>query len=73
HGVTMLQLSASLFNHLVDEYPNAFHGVHVAFTGGEVGSVAHVAKILELFPGLRVGNGYGPVESMGFTTCHTIT
>ncbi|MEU1820806.1 condensation domain-containing protein, partial [Streptomyces roseifaciens] len=28
---------------------------------------------LELFPGLRVGNGYGPVESMGFTTCHTIT
>ncbi|WP_448324274.1 AMP-binding protein, partial [Streptomyces sp. DSM 41493] len=22
---------------------------------------------------LRVGNGYGPVESMGFTTCHTVT
>ncbi|RLU86329.1 hypothetical protein CTZ27_25500 [Streptomyces griseocarneus] len=72
HGVTMLQLSASLFNHLVDEFPAAFDGVRVAFTGGEVGSVAHVAKVLELFPGLRVGNGYGPVESMGFTTCHEV-
>ncbi|MCC3771147.1 non-ribosomal peptide synthetase, partial [Streptomyces sp. UNOC14_S4] len=72
HGVTMLQLSASLFNHLVDEFPAAFDGVRVAFTGGEVGSVAHVVKVLELFPGLRVGNGYGPVESMGFTTCHAV-
>ncbi|WP_448324076.1 amino acid adenylation domain-containing protein, partial [Streptomyces sp. DSM 41493] len=73
HRVTMLQLSATLFNHLVDEHPGAFHGVRVAFTGGEVGSVAHVAKILDLFPDLHVGNGYGPVESMGFTTCHTVT
>ncbi|WP_245700798.1 AMP-binding protein, partial [Streptomyces roseifaciens] len=73
HGVTMLQLSASLFNHLVDEYPDAFRGVRIAFTGGEAGSVAHVAKILQLFPDLHVGNGYGPVESMGFTTCHTVT
>ncbi|WP_448324275.1 AMP-binding protein, partial [Streptomyces sp. DSM 41493] len=73
HRVTMLQLSATLFNHLVDEHPGAFHGVRVAFTGGEVGSVAHVAKVLQLHPDLRVGNGYGPVESMGFTTCHTVT
>ncbi|WP_157536742.1 non-ribosomal peptide synthetase [Kitasatospora mediocidica] len=73
HGVTMLQLSASLFNFLVDEYPGAFAGVRTAFTGGESGSVAHVAKVLGLYPGLRVGNGYGPAESMGFTTCHTVT
>ncbi|WP_308294063.1 non-ribosomal peptide synthetase [Streptomyces sp. UNOC14_S4] len=72
HGVTMLQLSASLFNHLVDEFPAAFDGVRVAFTGGEVGSVAHVARILGRYPELRVGNGYGPVESMGFTTCHAV-
>ncbi|WP_199823122.1 amino acid adenylation domain-containing protein, partial [Kitasatospora sp. MY 5-36] len=73
HGVTMLQLSASLFNFLVDEHPGAFAGVRTAFTGGEAGSVAHVAKVLGLFPGLRVGNGYGPAESMGFTTCHAVT
>ncbi|MGW7587499.1 AMP-binding protein, partial [Kitasatospora sp. NPDC054768] len=73
HGVTMLQLSASLFNFLVDEHPGAFAGVRTAFTGGEAGSVAHVAKVLGLFPGLRVGNGYGPAESMGFTTCHAVS
>ncbi|WP_234352080.1 MULTISPECIES: non-ribosomal peptide synthetase, partial [unclassified Streptomyces] len=38
HGVTMLQLSASLFNFLVDEHPEAFDTVTVAFTGGEAAS-----------------------------------
>lgn len=72
HTVTMLQLSSSLFNYLVDEQPAAFRGVQRAFTGGEPASVAHVAKALQNFPGLRVANGYGPAESMGFTTCHQI-
>ncbi|NUS90646.1 MAG: amino acid adenylation domain-containing protein, partial [Streptomyces sp.] len=73
HGITMLQLSASLFNFLVDEYPQAFEGVRIAFTGGEAASVAHVTKIGRRYPGLRVVNGYGPAESMGFTTCHVVT
>ncbi|MFE5591004.1 amino acid adenylation domain-containing protein [Streptomyces sp. NPDC056549] len=72
HGVTMLQLSASLFNFLVDEHPEAFDTVTVAFTGGEAASPAHVHKLQELKPGIRVVNGYGPAESMGFTTTHTI-
>ncbi|MGY0064545.1 amino acid adenylation domain-containing protein [Streptomyces sp. LZ34] len=73
HGITMLQLSASLFNFLVDEYPQAFDGVRIAFTGGEAASVAHVTKISRRYPRLRVVNGYGPAESMGFTTCHVVT
>ncbi|MER6345313.1 amino acid adenylation domain-containing protein [Streptomyces sp. NPDC001595] len=72
HDVTMLQLSASLFNHLIDEHPAAFQGVRFAMTGGEPASVAHVAKALRTHPGLRVVNGYGPAESMGFTTCHLV-
>jgi nonribosomal peptide synthetase DhbF len=72
HGVTMLQLSSGLFNLLVDEYPQAFDGVRVAFTGGEAASAAHVARILARCPGLRVANGYGPAESMGFTTTHDV-
>ncbi|MEU6622903.1 amino acid adenylation domain-containing protein [Streptomyces litmocidini] len=72
HGVTMLQLSASLFNFLVDEHPEAFETVTVAFTGGEAASPAHVHKLQRLKPGIRVVNGYGPAESMGFTTTHTI-
>jgi amino acid adenylation domain-containing protein len=71
-GVTMLQLSASLFNYLVDEYPQTFRGVSYAMTGGEPASPMHVARVLSAFPGLRVVNGYGPAESMGFTTCHLV-
>ncbi|MFF3757389.1 amino acid adenylation domain-containing protein [Streptomyces sp. NPDC002185] len=72
HGVTMLQLSASLFNFLVDEHPEAFGTVGVAFTGGEAASPAHVHKLQRLRPGIRVLNGYGPAESMGFTTTHPV-
>ncbi|MFF8377922.1 amino acid adenylation domain-containing protein [Streptomyces sp. NPDC015661] len=72
HGVTMLQLSASLFNFLVDEHPEAFATVTVAFTGGEAASPAHVRKLQQLKPGIKVVNGYGPAESMGFTTTYTV-
>ncbi|WDZ83437.1 non-ribosomal peptide synthetase [Micromonospora cathayae] len=72
HGVSMLQLSSGLFNLLVDEYPQVFDGVRVAFTGGEPASVGHVARIVGRCPGLRVANGYGPAESMGFTTTYDI-
>ncbi|MBQ1076202.1 amino acid adenylation domain-containing protein [Micromonospora sp. C31] len=68
HRVSMLQLSSGLFNLLVEEYPEAFDGVRVAFTGGEAASGVHVARIVARCPGLRVANGYGPAESMGFST-----
>ncbi|MDH6223564.1 amino acid adenylation domain-containing protein [Streptomyces sp. MJP52] len=72
HRVTMLQLSASLFNYLTDEHPDAFDTVTTAYTGGEAASPAHVHKLQQLRPGITVVNGYGPAESMGFTTTHTI-
>jgi nonribosomal peptide synthetase DhbF len=72
HGITMLQVSSSLFNFLVDEVPGAFAGVRLAFTGGEAASAAHVNRALAAFPGLTVVNGYGPAESMGFTTTHVV-
>ncbi|WP_158071797.1 non-ribosomal peptide synthetase [Streptomyces sp. CB01249] len=72
HGVTMLQLSASLFNYLTDEHPEAFTTVTVAYTGGEAASPAHVHKLQQLSPHTTVVNGYGPAESMGFTTTHAI-
>ncbi|MEE1929017.1 amino acid adenylation domain-containing protein [Streptomyces sp. TRM 70351] len=72
HGVTQLQLSASLFNFLLEEYPQTYDGLRTAFTAGERASVTHVAKALAGYPGTVVGNGYGPVESLGFTTCRTV-
>ncbi|MEV7189225.1 amino acid adenylation domain-containing protein [Kitasatospora sp. NPDC093102] len=73
HGVTQLQLSASLFNFLLEEFPETYDGLKLAFTAGERASVTHVAKALENHPGLVVANGYGPVESLGLTTCHQVT
>ncbi|OEJ34556.1 non-ribosomal peptide synthetase [Streptomyces subrutilus] len=73
HGITQLQLSASLFNFLLEEFPETYDDLKVAFTAGERASVTHVGKALDQYPGLVVANGYGPVESLGLTTCHRAT
>ncbi|GAA3388274.1 amino acid adenylation domain-containing protein [Streptomyces roseoviridis] len=73
HGVTQLQLSASLFNFLLEEFPETYDELAVAFTAGERASVTHVGKALDQYPRLVVANGYGPVESLGLTTCHRAT
>ncbi|WP_168211427.1 non-ribosomal peptide synthetase [Actinosynnema sp. ALI-1.44] len=73
HGVTVLQLSATLFNIMLEEHREAFTSLRCAITAGEAASVEHVAMALREFPGLRVVNGYGPAESMGLSTAHEIT
>ncbi|WP_204366527.1 non-ribosomal peptide synthetase, partial [Nocardiopsis alkaliphila] len=72
HGVTNLQMSAGLFNVMLDERPEVFDVVRVAMTAGEAASVAHVAKALSEHAGVRVVNGYGPAENMGFTTTYEV-
>lgn len=73
HRVTTMHVSASLLNFLVDEYPHVFTGVRQVMTGGEAASVAHLTKLLELQPELRLVNGYSPVESMIFTVFHAVS
>jgi amino acid adenylation domain-containing protein len=73
HGVTVLDVSASLFNFLVDEHPAVFATVRRAMTGGEAASPAHLAKVLRSYPHVAVVNGYGPAETMGFSTFHPVT
>ncbi|WP_412076315.1 amino acid adenylation domain-containing protein [Streptomyces xanthophaeus] len=71
HHVTMLQLSSSLFNYLTDEHPDTFITTHTVYTGGEPASPTHIHQLHQLHPHLTITNGYGPAESMGFTTTHT--
>ncbi|MGV9879876.1 amino acid adenylation domain-containing protein [Streptomyces sp. NPDC003006] len=73
YGVTSMYLSASLFNVIVDEYPRAIAGLRELVVGGETLSPPHVARALEREPGLRITNGYGPVECMVFLTVHHVT
>jgi acyl-coenzyme A synthetase/AMP-(fatty) acid ligase/acyl carrier protein len=72
HRISTVHFSASLLNILVDEYPETFAGVRQLMTGGEAASVAHLARLQQRYPGVRIVNGYSPVESMIFTACHTV-
>ena len=72
-SVTMLHVSASLFNFLLDEHPDTFASVRQVFTGGEPASVPHMEQALRRFPRMSVTNGYSPVESTIFTTSHRIS
>ncbi|MET7311736.1 amino acid adenylation domain-containing protein [Streptomyces sp. NPDC005571] len=73
HGITDMYLSGSLFNVIVDEYPEALGTLRRLTVGGETMSAPHVARALRLRPGLRLRNGYGPVEAMIFLSTHPVS
>lgn len=72
HGVNIVWLSAGLFNLMVDEQAEHLRGLKHVLAGGDVLSVPHVKKALQVLgPGVLI-NGYGPTENTTFTTCHRI-
>ncbi|ONI88803.1 hypothetical protein ALI22I_17665 [Saccharothrix sp. ALI-22-I] len=66
HRVTALWLSASLFNVLVDDFPEVFDVVRQIATGGEAASPEHIRMARTRYPDLRLAHCCGPVESMVF-------
>ncbi|MGA2078247.1 MAG: amino acid adenylation domain-containing protein, partial [Terriglobia bacterium] len=72
HGVTVLWLTASLFNAIIDEDPAALEGVRQLLTGGEALSVAHVCLGQQRLPNAQIINGYGPTEGTTFSCCYRI-
>ena len=72
YKVTTLWLTASLFNSIIDETPDALSGVSEILTGGEALSVDHICKAQKLLPGTQLINGYGPTENTTFTCCYSI-
>jgi len=73
HGITVAYLSVGLFNVIVDECPGALDSVEDLIVGGEPLSPEHLARLYARTPGIRLRNGYGPVECMVFLTTHPIT
>lgn len=67
HGISTLFLTASLFNTVVDENPQALRGVAHVLVGGEAMSAAHARKCKEQLPALRLSNAYGPTENTTFS------
>jgi amino acid adenylation domain-containing protein len=72
HGVTVLWLTAGLFHQMVDLRLESLGGLRQLIAGGDVLSPAHVLRVLERYPALRLTNGYGPTENTTFTCCHDI-
>jgi acyl-coenzyme A synthetase/AMP-(fatty) acid ligase len=71
-GVTVLWLTAGLFNLMVDERLETLKPVRQLLTGGEVLSVPHVERARAALPDTQLINGYGPTENTTFTCCHRI-
>jgi len=70
--VSILWLTAALFNTIIAEAPEALIGVRELLTGGEALSITHIRQALELLPETQLINGYGPTESTTFTCCYKI-
>jgi len=61
--ISTLWITAPLFNQLVEQDPAVFRPLREVFTGGDVLSPAHVAKVLAGCPELTLINAYGPTEN----------
>ena len=68
HGVTTARMTASFFNLLIEEVPDSLKGLKYLTTGGEPMSVEHVRRAVELIPACRIGNWYGPTETISSAT-----
>ncbi len=70
--ITTLWLTSPLLNQLVEQDPAAFSPLRELFTGGDVLSPAHVAKVLAACPGLTLINAYGPTENGTYSLTHRV-
>jgi amino acid adenylation domain-containing protein len=72
YHVSVLWLTSSLFNAIVDTRASTLRAVRCLLAGGEALSVPHVERALAELPNTRLFNGYGPTEATTFTCCHEI-
>jgi amino acid adenylation domain-containing protein len=68
HRVSLLILTPSQFNQMIDENPAPLRGVRQLISGGDAASAAHWRKALDRLPDTTVINCYGPTENTVVTT-----
>jgi amino acid adenylation domain-containing protein len=73
HGITVMWMTSSLFNHTVREVPDAVAGIGTVVIGGEALDVATVRAVLAGGAPGRLVNGYGPTENTTFSATHHIS
>lgn len=72
HGVSIVWLTAAMFHAMLDEAPEVLARVPQVLTGGDVVSLGHARRALELLPRTRLTNGYGPSECTVFAACYPV-
>jgi len=70
--ITTIWMTSPLFNQLVDEDIEIFRGLKSLLVGGDVLSPAHINRVRNIFPALKIINGYGPTENTTFSVTHLI-
>ena len=70
--ITILWLTAPLFNQLSENNPKMFETVRILLTGGDVLSPKHINAVKKECKDITIINGYGPTENTTFSTCFTI-
>ena len=73
HNVNSLWMTASWFNHVVENKLSLFKNIKQLLVGGDVVSPGHVSKLLNAFPGINISNGYGPTENTTFSAVYPIS
>ncbi len=73
YNITILWLTAPLFNQICEQNPSVFKSVRCLLTGGDVLSPKHIRMVKSANPNLTVINGYGPTENTTFSCCFTIS
>ncbi len=71
-GVTILWLTSSLFNTMLDEQPEGLLNIKQLLVGGEELSAPHIRRAIKALPNTQLINGYGPTENTTFTCCYPI-
>jgi amino acid adenylation domain-containing protein len=70
--VTILWLTAGLFNSIVDADVMILAPVRQLLVGGDVVSAPHVTRLMKQLNDCRVINGYGPTEGTTFSVCFPV-
>ena len=73
NNVTVMWLTSSWFNHLVESDIDLFQGLKQILVGGERLSPRHINKARSAHPTLQLINGYGPTENTTFSICYNIS
>src|SRR6266496_202694 len=72
HRVSVLWLTAGLFDQVAGADAGVLSGLRYLLAGGDVLAVRACRAVLERVPSVRLVNGYGPTENTTFTTTHRV-